>query len=139
LRLHQTAVVHTDDPANPQVVLTLSGHVIDFASIIPKRVALRGSAGQPVKGRVTIVPREKYPFKIIAARAWYGDKIRFKYEEIKNSNPKGYLLTIENLLTHKGRYVDAVVLKTDSPIQPEITIQVYADIAAADQEKVPIQ
>lgn len=138
-RLNKNAVVYTDDPAKPRQTLVVSGLVGEIATIIPKRVVLRGIAGKPIKGMVTIVPKEKYQFKITAAMARYGNKIQFKYEEIQNSDPKGYLLTIENLLTHKGRYADTVILKTDSPIRPEITIQVFGDIADAAQAGIPLK
>jgi len=138
-RLNKNAVVHTDDPAKPRLTLILSGQVGEFATVIPKRVVLRGIAGQPIQGRVTIVPKEKYPFKITAAMARYGTKIQFKYEEIQPSNPKGYLLTIENLQTHKGRYADTIILKTDSSIRPEITIQVFVDIADTAQAGIPVK
>ncbi len=134
MRLHETAVIHTDDPDNPKLFLTLSGPVIDFATIMPKKIVLRGVAGAVVKGVATIIPKEKYPFKIIDARTWHDDKISFKYEEIQNSNSRGYLLTVENRVVEKGRYVDAVILKTDSPVRSEITLQVYGDIAEAVQK-----
>ncbi|MDF1591624.1 MAG: hypothetical protein P1P89_08940 [Desulfobacterales bacterium] len=138
-RLNKSAVVYTDDPAKPRQTLIISGPVGEFATMIPKRVVLRGIAGQPVKGMVTIMPKEKYPFKITAAMARYGSKIHFKYEEIQHSDPKGYLLTVENLQTHRGRYADTVILKTDSPIRPEITIQVLGDIADAAQTGIPLK
>ncbi|MEW6671654.1 MAG: hypothetical protein AB1427_08115 [Thermodesulfobacteriota bacterium] len=136
-RLRKTAVVHTDDPANPRLTLIISGPVAEFASISPKRVVLRGTAGQPLKGEVTIMPKEKYPFKITAATARFGSKIRVKYEEIQNSDPRGYVLTVENLQTERGRYADTIMLKTDSRIRPEISIQVFGDIADAAQAEVP--
>ena len=138
-RLNKNAVVYTDDPAKPRLTLIISGPVGEFATIIPKRVVLRGIAGQPIKGRVTIVPKEKYPFKITAVMARYGNKIHFKYEEIQNSDPKGYLLTVENLLTLKGRYADTIILKTDSRIRPEIAIQVFGDITDAARTGIPIK
>ena len=138
-RLNKNAVVYTDDPAKPRLTLTLSGPVGEFATIIPKRVVLRGIAGKPVKGMVTIMPKEKYPFKITAAMARYGNKIHFKYEAIQNSDPKGYLLTVENSLAHKGRYADTIILHTDSRIRPEITIPVFGDIAEAVPAGIPIQ
>jgi len=138
-RLRKNAVVHTDDPAKPRITLAISGPVGAFATIIPKRVVLRGIAGQPIKGVVTIIPKERYPFKITAAMARYGNKIHFKYEDIQNSNSKGYLLTVENLQKHKGRYADTIILKTDSSIRPEIPIQIYGDIVDAAQTGLPIK
>jgi len=137
--LNKSAVVYSNDPVKPRQTLILTGPVGVFATIIPKRVVLRGIAGQSIKGMVTIVPKEKYPFKITAAMARYGNQIQFKYEEIQNSDPTGYVLTIENLLTHKGRYADTIILKTDSRIRSEITIQVVGDIADAVQAGIPIK
>jgi len=138
-RLNKNAVVHTDDPDKPRLTLVLTGPVAEFAVIIPKRVVLRGTAGQPLKGVVTIMSKDTYPFKITAATARYGNNIHFKYEEIQHSESKGYLLTVDNVMTHKGRYADTVILKTDSPVRPEITIQVFADIADAAQAEGPIK
>jgi len=137
--LNKGAVVYTDDPANPRLNLILSGSVGEFASINPKRVVLRGIAGQPLKSTVVINPKEKYPFKITAAIARYGNKIRIKCAEIQNSDPKGYMLTVENLLSQKGRYADTIILKTDSRIRPEITIPVYGIIADPTQTGIPIR
>lgn len=138
-RLNKNAVVYTDDPAKPRQTLIISGPVGEFAAMIPKRVVLRGIAGEPIKGMVTLMPREKYPFKITAAMARYGSKIQFKYEEIQHSEPRGYVLTVENLQSHRGRYADTIILKTDSPIRPEITVQVFGDIADAAQTGIPLK
>ena len=138
-RLSKNAVVYSDDPEKPRLTLVIAGPVIEFASIIPKKIVLRGVAGRPVRGTVTVMPREKYPFKITGVAARYGEKINFKYEEIEQSNPKGYLLTVENLQTHKGRYADTIILKTDSSIRPQITIQVIGDIAEAAPSGVPLK
>lgn len=138
-RLNKNAVVYTDDPAKPRQTLIISGPVGEFAAMIPKRVVLRGIAGEPIKGMVTLMPKEKYPFKITAAMARYGSKIQFKYEEIQHSEPRGYVLTVENLQSHRGRYADTIILKTDSPIRPEITVQVFGDIADAAQTGIPLK
>lgn len=131
------AVVHSDDPDKPRLTLIMSGPVIEFATVIPKRIVLRGVAGQPVRGAVTIIPKANYPFTIIGATARYGKKIQFKYEEIQKSDPKGYLLTVDNLQAHKGRFFDVILLKTDSRIRPEISIQVVGDILEAPPTGVP--
>lgn len=138
-RLNKNAVVYTDDPAKPHQTLNISGPVGEFATIIPKRIVLRGIAGQPIKGMITIVPKEKYPFKITAVMDRDGNKIRFKHEEIQHSDSKGYLVTVENLLTHKGRYAETLIIKTDSRVRPEIAIQVFGDITDPAQKGMPIK
>jgi hypothetical protein len=46
---------------------------------------------------------------------------------------KGYLLTVENIKQETGRYFDTIILKTDSEIQPEISISVYGNIFSKTQ------
>jgi hypothetical protein len=106
----------------------ISGHVESFATIIPKRVVLRGYVGKSLKGVVTIIPKKKYPFMIIVAKAKNGNNIRYRIEKIQQANKKGYLLTVENIQNVQGRYFDTISLKTDSRILPEIIIKIFGDI-----------
>ena len=89
---------------------------------------MRGAAGKRLSGSVTIIPEEKYPFKIVEAAAKIGEDIIYKLEEITRSKRSEYLLTVENLKKTKGRYFDVIILKTTSKIQPEIKINVYGNI-----------
>jgi hypothetical protein len=89
---------------------------------------LRCPAGKRLSGSLTIIPEEKYPFKIVEAVANIEENINYKLEEIKKSNRSGYLLTVENLKKTKGRYFDVIILKTTSKIRPEIKIKVYGNI-----------
>lgn len=135
-RINKNAAVFTDDPANPRLILVLSGPVTEFATVDPKRVILRGMAGEPLEKQVKIVPKEKYPFKIKAVRAANGANIRYKLED-KQLPEGGYLLTIENVLAHKGRYTDTIIIKTDSQIRPEIRVGVFGDVAEAPPARTP--
>jgi len=93
-------------------------------------VRLSGPANKQIKQSVHIIPRKKYPFKIIGARARMGKDIRYRYDVHKSAEGDGYLLTIENSKETKGRYYDSIHLKTDSKIFPEIVINVYGSITA---------
>lgn len=77
---------------------------------------------------VKIVPEEKYPFKIVEAKAKNGRFIKYKMEEVISLKGTAYVLTVENLKKEKGRYYDAIYLKTTSKIRPEIKISVYGNI-----------
>ncbi len=44
------------------------GNVEQFVDIVPKRVVLRGFAGNPIKAKVKIIPKDKYPFTIKKAK-----------------------------------------------------------------------
>jgi hypothetical protein len=84
---------------------------------------------------VKIIPEAKYPFKIEEVRAQKGKDIRFELKPLKDQEHPGYELIVENLKKTKGRYSDAIILKTDSKIKPEIKIHVYGDILDKIRQK----
>lgn len=102
----------------------MTGQVERFVTVQPKRVKLWGELGQEIKATVRIIPKEKYPFKIIESHSRTKKNIQFDLEE----EGSGYLLTIENIKKDKGRYYETVLLKTDSKIRPEIKIGVSGNI-----------
>jgi len=121
-------VVQTDDTKHPFITLAIVGRVEQFVHLKPKKVYLRGEAGTDIKKTVSIIPVEKYPFKILDARATNGRDITYKLEKNKNSEVKGYLLTIKNRKKEKGPYFDTINLRTDSNIRPIIKVRVYGNI-----------
>jgi len=132
--MKKTAGVYTNDKNRPQQDLVISGPVDNFATIRPQHVSLRGYAGDPIKGVVTIISEKKYPFKILDARAQDGKNINFQLDEVKNSNGPAYELKVENLSQKTGRYYDTIVLKTDSKVRPELTVRVYGYLRTPKSE-----
>jgi hypothetical protein len=126
--IKKTAILYTNDPTNPKFTLTISGHVEKFVDLNPKYVRLNGYSGTQISVPVTIVPTAKYPFKIIDVTSRNDTFIKYTLTERKPGDGRGYTLLIENLKTDKGRYMDLLTLKTDSQIQPTITIRVYGNI-----------
>ena len=123
--MKKTANVFTNDPNNPKVNLTISGQVEQFAVIRPTHVSLRGFTGKQLKGSVSIIPKKKYPFKILKVRARNGKDIKFKLEEFNRSGIMAYQLMIENLKKDPGRYFDVITLETDSKLRPQLEVKVY--------------
>ena len=105
----------------------MQGEVEAFAIVKPTYLRLTGKAGDKVAGKVLIEPAEKYSFKIVDAKPLKGDNISVTLEENAQEG-KGYLLTVENKLAQQGHYYDAIHLKTDSKIKPEISVRVYGNI-----------
>ncbi len=132
--MKKTAGVYTNDKNRPRQDLVISGPVEKFVTIRPQHVSLRGFAGDPIKGQVTIVPEKKYPFKILDARAKDGKNINFQLDEVKNTNGQAYELKIENLREKTGRYYDTIILKTDSKVRPELNVRVYGYLRARKSE-----
>jgi len=132
--MKKTAGVYTNDKNRPLQDLVISGPVEKFATIRPKHVSLRGYAGDPIKGQVSIISEKKYPFKILDARAQDGKNIKFQLDEVKKSNGPAYELKVENLREKSGRYYDTIILKTDSKVRPELKVRVYGNLRARESE-----
>jgi len=120
----------TTNDAQKEIVIPVWGNIRppQMASIRPRHVALHGPAGKPIKGSVMIVPKDKHPFFITEVKAQSGKYIQWNLQETGESGKKTYTLTIENRLKEKGRYYDAVFLKTDSKDLPQIRIGVTGRI-----------
>lgn len=112
--------------------MTISGKVESFATIIPKRVKLFGKADSEVSAKVSIIPTDKYPFKILSSHAKKGENIRLSLEEVKREQQPQYVLTISNTKNSSGRYFDTVYLKTDSKLKPELYVSIYGNITDSD-------
>jgi len=124
--LKKSASVYTDDPKHPRIELVITGAVEKFVTIRPPQINLRGYAGAPLKAATTLIPRKKYPFKIVNSRAKDGRNIRYRLETVDVDGRPAYKLVVENVKPDSGRYVDAIVLKTDSKIRPRLTVRVFA-------------
>ena len=121
-------MVKTNSPDHSVFYLTIMGNVENFVTVVPKRVMLRGPAGQMIKATAKIIPEEKYPFKIKSVSVVNKKNIGVKLEKAQDSKMTSYLITVENLKKTKGRYFDTIKLKTDSKIRPEIKIYVIGNI-----------
>ncbi len=104
-------------------------------TIRPRQVRLRGIAGEQLQKKVTIIPVEKYPFKILKVRAQNGKNIRFQLQEEKGQKGQQYALIIENQRLQKGRYFDNITLETDSKIRPTLNVRVYGNIMPRPEEE----
>jgi hypothetical protein len=89
--------------------------------------------GDPVSVTVRIVPRPEHLFKIKSIRAMRGEHIRFALKPLVDRGKTFYELTISSTRQEPGRIVDAVSLETDSPVRPQIQVQVFGEIIAAKQ------
>ena len=96
---------------------------------------MRGYSGEHPKKKVTIIPLEKYPFKILNVHAKNGKDIRFQLNEEKSAKGIQYALTVENQRLQIGRYFDTITLETDSNIRPTLSVRVYGDIRPRPEEE----
>lgn len=133
--LRKNIVVSTTDPQNPSVTLSISGMVEKFVEIKPKYVRLIGAAGESVSTLVSIIPMQKYSFKITEINAMKGRDIKFSLTEKAFPEGNGYELLVKNQKADQGRYQDVLSLKTDSTIQPVVKVSVYGNISKPDTDQ----
>ncbi|MCF8145073.1 MAG: hypothetical protein K9N21_14240 [Deltaproteobacteria bacterium] len=129
-QFHDIIRLRTTDKIQKEILIPVSGNIrpLQIAAVQPRHLVLNGPAGKSIKGVVTIVPRDGYPFSIIETKAHSGTFIKWDLQESVNSGKKIYTLTVENLKTEKGRYYDGIFLKTDRKDLPEIRISVSGRI-----------
>jgi hypothetical protein len=129
-RYHDIIRLLTTSKVQQEILIPIWGNITppQIAAIRPRHVALNGPAGTPIKGTVTIVPRDDYPFSISEAKAQIGTYIKWDLKETAESGKKTYTLTVENLKKEKGSYYDTIFLKTGRTDQPEIRINVSGRI-----------
>jgi hypothetical protein len=132
--LRKNIVVSTTDPQQPSVTLTISGTVEKFVDIKPKYVRLTGIAGQDISVLVSIIPAQKYSFKITEVNAMKGSDIQFIMSEKSFPEGNGYEILVTNRKTEPGRYHDVLSLKTDSDIQPIVKVSIYGNISKPKTE-----
>ncbi len=127
--------LRTTDKAEGQqeIIVPVWGNIRapQIADIKPRHIALRGTAGTPIKGTVTVTAKDKYPFSITEVKAHSGKHIQWDLQETETDGKKIYTLTVENLLKEKGRYYDSIFLKTDNAQMPEMRISVSGIIMDA--------
>ncbi len=124
----KTAEVVTNDPREPVVQLSVSGPVERFAAISPSLVNLRGVAGEGLRQTVRIVPEEKYPFRVLSAQPRDGRGLRVRLAEAPEAGRPAYSLEVENTRSEPGAFNDIVVLRTDSPLKPELEVRVFVNL-----------
>lgn len=128
-KLEKSADVMTNDPKEPVVNLRMAGQVDRFAAITPRMLSLRGMSGETLRGSVSIVPEEKYPFRVLGAYPVEG-RLKVQLDEVTQDGKKAYALQVENLRNEAGSFNDTVRVKTDHPLQPEMDVRVYVYLRA---------
>ena len=128
--MQKKATVYSNDPARPQLVLTVRGHVDKFAHISPEHVIIRGYAGESLRRKVTVKPTSENPFRITDVKAKHGHNIKIAWKQEDTHQGKTWVIEVENTRASKGRYNDTLYLFTDSNLKPKIPLQVRGSIAA---------
>lgn len=119
----KTIHVITNDPEQKQIELKIDGPVALFAEIKPIRVSLYGNVGEELSGESIITPQRKYPFKIVSAEP--DDALKGKVDVGVSKKGNGYVVKVQNKVSHETRYRGKIIIKTDSPLRPQLDVHVY--------------
>lgn len=122
-KVRESASIRTNDPVNPILSVAISGSVKEFAKIQPNRLTLIGSAGTVMKAQSVVTRLPEHPFRITAYRTEQKGNMRLTVTP--DSSGESHTVVVENIVTEKGRFFDAVLLTTDSAVKPIIRIPVY--------------
>lgn len=122
--------VRLNDPARPEVVLTLKGTAQPFIEIKPSHIVrLRGSGQEDLRGQVRFISHLVAPWEIKEVRTNIPDKIDIS---LKAEEPgKVYLLEVRNKYREAGRYKGEVELFTNSKERPRLIVRVFGDLYPA--------
>lgn len=123
---NKTITVTTDDPKQPRIQLHLSGKVMQFASIQPGHLFLRGNAGDPLQAEAIITPSPAHRFKIVKTTtdSRLADKIAVTVTESDGA----YHVTVRNLLTAPASYGGNILFTTDNTLRPKLKLYVRGRI-----------
>lgn len=127
-RYSHDAIVHSNDPKNPAVHIYITGDVKAFATVWPQMVRFEGAAGQPLSQAVSITPN--YPFRVKGVSASPGKNIKLTFEEGGTEQKRVYAVKVTNTCPGPRRYVEKIVVETDSGVRPRFEIPVYGNILA---------
>ncbi|MFW6080495.1 MAG: hypothetical protein ACOC7W_01185 [Desulfosalsimonas sp.] len=125
--------VETNDRAQPWLRLRVSGKVEPYVTVEPRRVNLRGKAGEDISTTVKVLRETQEPFKIREVSMVRGEYIDCTLEEIEDSGKTGYLMHVKNTRKKPGRYYDSIHLETDSERMSRITIAVSGIIQPREE------
>ena len=123
-KIREDVLIKTNAPDGTDLLVSVTGVVEKFVEVRPERVRLMGPADQPLNVRVEIIPRKEYPFKIKGIEAKAGKFIKYELIETCRAGGNRCVIRIENTKSDKGRYLDAIYVKTDSRLRPVIPIYI---------------
>ncbi len=125
-KMTKSVRVFTNDPATPQISLTMSGAVEGFADISPGAVRLNGPVGLEVVQKVKISPNPHRPFSITKITTSPNPGFEWRLDEVGGSPKAGYMLTVKDSAIEPERYAGSIFLHTDNKANPKLQLRVHA-------------
>lgn len=107
--------------------LTITGPIETIADITPKYIRFSGFAEELSVGTVRISPAPDHDFSILDIKMQTGKDVKVDFK-VASLETKAWDLTVTNLKTTPGRYMDVIKVLTDNLLMEKIEIRVYGDI-----------
>jgi hypothetical protein len=126
--MRESIQIKINDPVLPWFSVRVVGKVEKFVYIQPERVHMEGPAGRRLFAEVAIIPRPDHPFRIGQVRVKNGTFIKYELTQRCADGKNRCVIRVENTRKEKGRYIDALLVETDSKIKPVIPIYVMGTI-----------
>ena len=122
--------VKFNDPARPELELTLKGYVQPIIEIQPNHIVrLRGKVDEDVRGQVRFVSHLSGPWEIKSFDNSIPQRIAVS---LKAEEPgKVYVLEVRNISQDSGHYGGKIELLTTSKERPRLIVRVFANIYPA--------
>ena len=121
------ATVKLNDPARPELELTLKGYVQPIIEIQPSHIIrLRGAVNDDLRGEVRFISHLPQPWEIIR----YVNSMPGVIEvNLKAEKPgKIYVLEVKNIRREAGHYGGTIELMTSSKERPRLLVRVFANL-----------
>ena len=120
-RLRKSATVYSNDPQNPQIQLIIQAQIKTPISFQPMGVMLSGFVGDDIRQIVTITGHKDQPLTLAFSKLSLPEKVAYELKTLEEG--KVYRVVLRNISAREDRYSGYLILKTNYPEKPEITIR----------------
>lgn len=123
----KTAVIHSNDPTNPDFKIELKGSIKKYIFVEPGEIVLLdGFEGEELKKVLTIKAREGLPFKIEKVDSNLGEKIKTNLKTV-NENTL-YELEITKPASINENFIGVITVTTNLEKKKTFSVQVRGSI-----------
>ncbi|MFH1350861.1 MAG: hypothetical protein ABII26_07965 [Pseudomonadota bacterium] len=124
-------MIWSNDRERMGIALYLRGEVKPYISMEPGGyLSLWGVRGKVPQGHLEMINNTESPVKITSIDNELPDRVRWRLIEVK----PGYIygLEVEDISKIAGDYIGHLVVRTDNPKKPELTIVINGQIKAEE-------
>lgn len=125
VNISKTVTVTTNDPKQPQVVLTITGVVAPEIALSELQIYFGSVAhGQEVTKDILVEISPDKPIKLLSATS-SDDNVSVRLESVPGSNDKKVkIIAVQKATADPGMHQGIILVKTSSQLRPELKIPV---------------